>query len=145
MVALVVAVLLAWPGVHHMAWRVWHFDAWRFGGFAMYTQPKLAVATGLVGETEDRWISLVPTRLPTATQQILADQKRLRRALGALARPDVLAQSVLGQGGLQGLVVVIKEQRLQAARVVETTTWYRYDLEGLRDVVSGPDFPESWR
>jgi len=145
LVALVVAALLVWPAVHHAAWRTWHFDAWRFGGFAMYTGPKLAVATGLVGTAGERRINLVPQQLPAPLQDTLKSQKALRRALGALARPDALARGVLELGGLDGVVVVIKEQRLAGQEVVEETTWYRYSLDGLQDVASGPDFPEGWR
>lgn len=142
---LVVGLLLVWPAVHHAAWRAWHFDAWRFGGFAMYTVPKLAVATGLVGEANGGWVSLVPHELPPGVQDALARQKKFRRALGDLARPDPLARAVLALGGLDGVVVVIKEQHLVGTEVVEETRWYRYSLSGLEDVSSGTDFPQEWR
>jgi len=98
--AALLAVFTLWPLVHFSLVRAYELDAWKFGGWAMYTVvnflPKIEVyALHEAGREE---LGLGSHRFPRsreAHEQLVFDTK----FYGALANPESLARAAADEAG----------------------------------------------
>jgi hypothetical protein len=88
----VVLAVLVWPLVHLVLVARYEVDPWELFGWAMYAQPAARVQVRVDVERDG---VRSPLRAMGATRQAIRDYARRRTALGRLAPPDALAQSVL--------------------------------------------------
>lgn len=91
-------LLVVWPLVHYVLSRRYHFNHWRFAGFAMYARPSYRPYLQFAGDLNGR--PLAPEDLQAA---LGADRKRVdefllaRKLWGDLERPDAIGALILSR------------------------------------------------
>lgn len=126
--AAVLALLVAWPPMHHVLVRRFEMDPWAFFGFAMYAVPNLGLnVRGAVapepGGLPD-WNSLPPD----VRKDVHAFALR-RERFGQLLRPDSLAQEIFARHpDLPGVAIRVRRFVLEreTARIGYRDRDYRY-------------------
>lgn len=135
---LVLAIAGIWPLAHHLLVERWEANPWKFGGWAMYSEPALPVLVAMFEPREEGFAYLTETALPRPTFAALEVFKMRRRELGKLLAPDDLASLTLSsRQDLFSLVVLVQRFRVDptTAHMTSTRTSYRYERDGAGSVV----------
>ena len=123
----VLIVFAIWPLVHFALVQTYDLDPWRFGGWAMYCEPRLDVSAG-GGLVVDGETILVDGRLlPPEVQAALSDFLPRRRALGRLLPPDEAGRLLLAlTPEVDEVVIVVRSQSFDHGRLQSEEELHRY-------------------
>ena len=136
-VVAVLAVLAAWPPIHHVLVRTTELSPWKGAGWSMYCVPGRSVRIGVNSLDQGEALSLSGS-LPAAFQRAHSDFVERRKALGRRAEPDGFARAVFDLFPQVDRIEIIVEQtgvdRASARVVSEGVDRYEYQ-RGARGAI----------